>query len=304
MRFRKLQLSDKNLIEKYMLHSPRELCDYCFADLYLWRDYYHTEIAAETGILYLRYIIDKEPLYFMPLGNIEMGIQNLINYTREQREKLKIINIEEPLLSFFKDNFFRVHTRSNDDYLYSAWQLSLLSGKKYKSKRNFVHSFQNKYTYEVIPITEFDFKEDVCFLDLWSKENPAEDRHSFLGEKEAILQALLHLHDLQLDGLILKADYKIVGLTIGSFGKDTFITHFEKVEYQYSGASQMINYLLANFVKDKVSYINREEDLGIPGLRKAKLSYRPIRLIKSFTAYYQKDYPKLFENTSEIIEIG
>jgi len=92
---------------------------------------------------------------------------------------------------------------------------------------------------------------------------------------------------LNLDGLVLKADGKIVALTIGTLEGDTFITHFEKVDYNYSGASQMINFLLANYIKEKATYINREEDLGIEGLRKAKLSYNPIKMIESYTAYYK-----------------
>lgn len=83
---------------------------------------------------------------------------------------------------------------------------------------------------------------------------------------------------------------RIIGLTIGSYEQDTFITHFEKVDYSFNGVAQMINYLLANYVKDKVTYINREEDLGIEGLRKAKLSYNPIEFIKSYTAYYKEDF--------------
>lgn len=303
MRFKELQLSDKALIEKFLINNPKELCDYCFADLYLWKDYYHTEIAIEADVLYLRHCIDNEPLYFMPLGHIEKGIQCLIDYTREKKEKLRIINIEEVDLPFFEKFFYRAHTRSNDDYLYSAKELSLLAGKKYKSKRNFVNSFQKKYSYEVKPIDEFNEKEDLELLDFWAKASE-EDIHSFSGEKEAIIQALRHFKSLKLTGLVLVVDHRVAGITVGSFGRDTFITHFEKVKYQYAGASQMINYLLANYVKNKASYINREEDLGIPGLRQAKLSYRPIRLIKSFTAYYREDYLRLFNNTNEIIEIG
>lgn len=299
MKFRKLQLTDKALIEEYTKNNPRELCDYCFSALFLWKDYFHTEIAAEAGILYIRQQVNGEPLYFMPLGDKETGIQRLTDYTRRHREKLRIINIEEADAALFEKSFVLVHTRGNDDYLYSAAELSLLAGKKFKSKRNLVNSFQAGYRYEVKPISEFDEGEDMDFLDLWDKAE-AQDNPSLLGEKEAVCQALKYRRDLKLDGLLLKAEHRVVGLTVGYFAGDTFITHFEKAEHSFGGASQMINYLLANYVKNRAVYINREEDLGILGLRQAKLSYRPIRLIKSYTAYYRKDY----ENIKEFTESG
>lgn len=301
MNFRKLHLADKELLERFKQLSPKYNCDFCFSDLYLWRNYYQTEIALKEDILFLRLILDNEYLYFIPLGNTAKGIDHLIEYTRKKHQRLRIISIEEQDLKDIDSRFSIVHIRSNDDYIYSASALSTLQGKDYKAKRNFVNSFKTSYDYTVKPIQEFNLQEDMSFLDLWGKENPEEDRHSFLGEREAIYQALKNLTELGLDGLILKSGNAVVGLTLGTYSGNTFITHFEKVDYTYRGASQMINYLMANYVKDKADWINREEDLGIAGLRKAKLSYRPQRMIKSYTAYLIQDYPEV--NNKDIIDL-
>lgn len=302
MKFRDLKIEDKISLEKYKAITPKYNCDFCFTDLYIWSSYYHTEICIQQNTLFLRYTIDEKHLYFIPLGNVEYGITELIRYTRQQMEPLRIINLEQQDLPTIPKDFYLVHIRKNDDYVYLSKDLSELTGKKYKSKRNFVNSFQQSYTYEVKKLEDFDEKEEMRFLEIWSQYNPEEDRHSFLGEKEAIHKSIQNKKHLNLDGLLLKCNSKIIGLTIGSYQKDTFITHFEKVDYSYRGASQMINYLLANHVKDRVTYINREEDLGIEGLRTSKLSYHPIQLIQSYTAYYKPDFKDVFPQVDEIIE--
>lgn len=302
MKFRNLELKDKIELEKFKNLTPKYNCDFSFTDLYVWNSFYHTEICIEHNTLFLRYTIDKKHLYFMPLGNVEYGISKLIDYTRQTNDSLKIINAEQQDLPTIPKDFYLVHVRQNDDYVYLARDLSELVGKKYKSKRNFVNSFQQNYNYEIKKLEDFDEKEEMRFLEIWSQYNPEEDRHSFLGEKEAIHKSIQNKRHLNLDGLLLKCNSKIIGLTIGSYQNDTFITHFEKVDYSYRGASQMINYLLANQVKDKVTYINREEDLGIEGLRKSKLSYHPIQMIQSYTAYYKPDFKDVFGQVNEIIE--
>lgn len=286
MQFRSLTIADKEIFEAYKSKSPKNNCDFCFSDLFLWKAYYNTEISINDDILYLRCKINNQYLYFIPLNNTKMGIENLINYTKD--DELIIINIEEQDLKYFDDSFAIKHIIDNDDYVYLASDLATLGGKKYKAKRNFVNSFKEKYNYKVIPINEYNETEDIAFLNNWIKNND-EDLRSFNGEEEAIILALHNLKKLNLDGLILKVDEKVVAISIGTYQDDTFITHFEKADYNFHGASQMINYLMANYVCSKVKYINREEDLGIEGLRKAKLSYHPIKMIKSFTAFYNKN---------------
>lgn len=277
MNFRKIELNDKNLILKYLEKTPKYNCDFCFTNLYLLKDYYNTEICMENNILFLRYLINNEYLYFIPLGNTAEGINKLISYTNLNNEALKIINIEENDLYYFDNSFDVIHIINNDDYLYLADELSHLSGKKFKPKRNLVNSFQKKYDYKVYPLNEININE----LNILNDEN-------FEGEKEAIILAIQSIDTLNLDGLFIVIENKIVALTIGTYSNDTFITHFEKVDYSYTGIAQAINYLLANYLTGKVKYINREEDLGIEGIKIAKESYNPIDKIKSYTAYYKK----------------
>lgn len=276
MNFRKIELNDKSIILEYLKISPKFNCDFCYTNLYLLKDYYNTEICIEDNILFLRYFIDNEHLYFIPLGNTSNGIKRLISYTSLCNENLNIINIEENDLSYLDNNFIIKHMINNDDYIYLASDLSHLSGKKYKPKRNLVNSFQKKYDYKVYQINEININD----LDILNNEN-------FDGEKDAIILALNNVNSLELDGLYIKIDNKIVAITLGTYSNDTFITHFEKVDYCYTGISQAINYFLANYLLGKVKYINREEDLGIEGIRIAKESYNPINKIKSFTAYYK-----------------
>lgn len=274
MTFRDIELSDKFIFNEYKNKSIKYNCDFCFTDIFLWKEHYETKIAIENECLFLRYTVDNDYLYSIPLGNTKKGIE----FLKSNIKDLKIINIESQDLHFFNEDFIIHHIRNNDDYLYLSSDLASLSGKKYKSKRNQINSFQAKYQYSVHSIKECDEYEDFSLL----------LTDTFEGEKNAIISALWNMDSLNLDGLVLKIENKIIGLTIGTLDNDTFITHFEKVDYNYTGASQMINYLLANYIKNKAIYINREEDLGIEGLRKAKLSYNPIKMIESYTAYYKK----------------
>lgn len=273
MEFRNIELSDKDIFEEYKAKSTKYNCDFCFTDIFLWKEYYETKIAFSSDCLFLRYTVDGDYLYSIPLGNTSKGIELL----EEKIKNLKIINIEKHDLHYFNDDYIIHHIRNNDDYIYLSTDLASLNGKDYKSKRNQVNSFKSKYQYSVSKIRELKADDDFSIL----------LNDTFVGEKNAITLALWNMDKLNLDGLVLKADGKIVALTIGTLEKDTFITHFEKVDYNYSGASQMINFLLANYIKEKATYINREEDLGIEGLRKAKLSYNPIKMIESYTAYYK-----------------
>lgn len=279
MNFRRIELLDKNVINTFLKNNPKYNCDFCFTNIYLLKDYYNTEIFIEDDTLYLRYQINNEYLYFIPLGNVINGIDKLIKYTKINNQELKIINIEENDLQYFNENFKIIHMIDNDDYVYSTYELSHLSGKKFKAKRNLVNSFQKKYTYNVNTISSLSINN----INLLNNE-------SFNGEKNAIMLALKNINELNLDGIYITIDDKIVGLTLGTYMNDTFITHFEKVDYTYLGIAQATNYFLANYLLDKVKYINREEDLGIAGIRNAKNSYNPIKKIKSYTGYYKKDY--------------
>ena len=115
MQFRSLTIADKEIFEAYKSKSPKNNCDFCFSDLFLWRNYYNTEISINDDILYLRCKINNQYLYFIPLNNTKMGIENLINYTKD--DELIIINIEEQDLKYFDDSFTIKHIIDNDDYV-------------------------------------------------------------------------------------------------------------------------------------------------------------------------------------------
>ena len=270
MIFKDIELTDKLIIDKYLNISPKYNCDFCFTNIYLLKDYYNTQICIEDNTLYLRYNIENEYLYFIPLGDVNNGIKKLSMLY----DDLKIINIEIQDLDYFSDDFEIKNMCNNDDYIYLCNDLAHLSGKKYKAKRNLVNSFKKNYEYNVFLIRDINCTD----LDILNEE-------SFIGEKKAILTALKHLDELNLDGLCITINNKIVGITIGTYSNDTFITHFEKVDYSYSGIAQAINYFMANYLLNRIKYINREEDLGIEGIRNAKISYNPIKMIKSYTAF-------------------
>ncbi len=185
--------------------------------------------------------------------------------------------------------------RDNFDYVYDINKLADLKGRKYQQKRNHIHRFRDAVPEaRVVQLEEATLPLARKMMDQWyaDREKSVPDMDFHL-EKVAVDRALTHFRELGLDGIVLMDGQEPVAVTMGSFLTDTiFDVHFEKAREDIQGAYAAVNQEFSKYLRDKypaLAYLNREDDLGIEGLRKAKLSYGPEFLIEKYWAYPKED---------------
>lgn len=288
--FKDIDISDKETICNFTLHSAWQNCDFSFSNLCSWRFLYNTQFAIVDGFLLLKFWVDGELCYMMPIGKGDLRkiiLRLMEDAKKEEAEFCMIGNTEEMcrlLEVAFPGRFSFSADRDFADYLYLREELSALSGKKYQAKRNHVNKFKRSYNYNYLPITTARIKECLELEAEWCKVNNCQQMEGTGNERRALVYALHHFDELGLTGGILHVDEKIVAFTFGMpINQNTFGIHVEKADTRIDGAYAMINYEFANHIPEQYIYLNREEDLGIEGLRKAKLSYQPIRILEKFT---------------------
>lgn len=181
----------------------------------------------------------------------------------------------------FPGEFTYIPERDYFDYIYLREDLATLKGKKFQAKRNHVNKFKKQYAYEYVPLTPELIPECLELEAKWYKANRTdEDQEELREERQSMIFALQHFKELDLMGGAIRIDNQLVAFTFGSpINQDTFGVHVEKADTHYDGAYSIINQEFASRIPEQYLYINREEDLGIPGLRQAKLSYNPTILL-------------------------
>lgn len=294
--FRDIELKDRELITSYTLNSPRRNCDLSFSNLCSWRFLYNTKFAIVDGFLLLKFWASGELVYMMPIGNGDLTkvLEALVEDARQEGEPFCLLGICAGMCSELEDfmpgKFQFTADRDYADYLYLRTDLATLSGKKFQAKRNHVNKFKRTYNYEYAPITPDRIQECLDLEAEWCKANNCDQHEGTGNERRALIYALHNFDALGLTGGILHVDGKIVAFTFGMpINQDTFGVHVEKADTSIDGAYAMINYEFANHIPEQYTYINREEDLGIEGLRKAKLSYQPTIILEKYVGCLKEE---------------
>lgn len=296
LKFHPLSLSDKHWIMPYLFNQDNLICDYSFANLFLWKHLYHTECTEEKGYLLIHFYnsISKQGYYMEPLGEGSLSeILNILKEDAHQRnETLRIMSISanftEKLKSIPEANdLFLFTNRDYANYIYDSSSLSTLSGKHLNAKRNHIRQFTRFYpNYTSRPLLSSDAPLALSLFDEWKRQKSnLEPDH----ERLVIEEAFANFEILQLEGILLFVDNKPIAFTFGSpLNSNTFCIHVEKANILYQGAFAMINKIMAQTLCDRFQYINREEDMGLLNLRKSKLSYHP-QILASHTQTYEKN---------------
>jgi len=213
----------------------------------------------------------------------------LAAYARSRGHPFKIMTVpKETVYLLHKDapgRYQIVPNRNNWDYFYRTQDLLALKGRKYQQKRNRINKFQKQYRYQYVPLLPPVHAADISacldLFDHWA----AEKKHlpSITEERIALQEALKHMEPLGLRGGALIVEGKIEAFSIGSLlHKEIALIHFEKGNPEFPGIYPVMNRIfLANAWKDTL-YVNRENDMGLPGLRRAKKRYHPVRMIEKY----------------------
>ena len=293
--FRDLTKEDKPLIDGFYQSGYYENSHFNFTNLYMWREPYHLRLAVEDDVLYLTSEWEGRITALQPIGAAEKipgAVGNLLDYFRNIGRPLCFSGIERSfadVLERYEGASFDIRPdRDNFDYVYSSESLIKLAGRKYHSKKNHLNAFRKMYPQaEYLPITE----EIVilCKLELnsWYKQHLQEDpADPFIAyERAAIIEVLNNFKDFGLKGGAIRLDGRIVAFTFGEqLNRDTAVIHVEKADPEVRGAYPAINQGFVEHEWSHMTYINREEDMGLEGLRKAKESYKPVKMIEKFFA--------------------
>lgn len=289
LEFRNISIADRDRINTALKKSDFMGCEYSFANNLAWCRLTDSKICFHKDfyIICAFGIEDGIPVFTLPSGDgdyIKL-FGEMKKYSENMGFPLKISGVTKKSLkmisSLFPDSFTVQYDRDGSDYIYKQTDLAELSGKKYHQKRNHLAKF-NKLDHEFSLIREKDFTECICFItDDYNKKSDTE--YSAIAEQYAVNTYFNYFSELGLTGGIIRTGDKISAVTIGEpLNSNTFCVHIEKADRHYDGIYTGINNCFVRCCMNGFEYVNREEDLGIEGLRKSKLSYHPAFLLDKY----------------------
>ena len=286
--FKRPELEDKELINYYFAKAPGRSCERTFVNVYLWSRHYKVKFAVIEDALVFRDEGDGFAFSY-PAGKdeaVKKALEALMEYCRERKCPFRLYNVTEEhfaqLCGWFPDRFQIRYDRDAADYVYETEKLATLAGKKLHGKRNHINKFKALYpdwSYESLN----DDNVEECFQMAlkWRNQNGCDDDAEKNAEMCVTLNSLRLYKELGLRGGVLKIGEKIAAFSVGEpLCSDTFVVHIEKAFPDIEGAYPMINQQFVLHECMDYTYVNREEDTGAEGLRKAKLSYRPVFMVE------------------------
>lgn len=279
MEFKEIELEDKKLFDEFFNKYKQEISEMTFTNLFCWRKSKQHKFCIYKDHLIISYIEDEITKYYAPIGNnpqdimveliletdflFERVLENLIKGLDENK-----INFEEQDMHF--------------DYVYSIKDLSLMQGGKFVQKRNQIRQFE-KNDPKICSLNKETAHKFAQLQEKWKDMISFDFDYVMQSEDEALTEALNHFEVLGLKGVCVHIDDELKGFGIGEkLNEKTFVEHFEKAIFNLKGAYQFTLKAFVDSIDEKFIYLNREQDLGVEGLRKAKQSWNPTFLIKKY----------------------
>ena len=297
-----ITVEKKELFNNFLRRKCSQNSEFTFTNLFMWRKSYD-----------IRYVILNDMLCIMPQhkggprsatfpigfvredgseGDIAPVIEELLAYFEENGEEPLIrlyddVTVEK-LTKAFPGKFLITEDVNSFDYVYSVEELTNLAGKRFHGKKNHVNKFQRLYNWEYRSITAENVPECMAVFEQWY-QNKAEEIPGLEEEHEAIVELFSNWDKLDVRGGSLWVEGKMIAFSVGEplCGKMAVI-HLEHADTGYEGAFAMMNQQFLKHEWQDFVYVNREEDMGIPGMRQAKESYHPVFMVKKYVATLQK----------------
>ena len=296
LEFQPVQLEDQEHIDRDLTHATTKNYDECFATLYSWKDTYHAAYARTQGCLLLRLEEEGRPGFIPPVGagDFTAAMRELMRSQKEKGEPLVMISVTDEsrarLEGAFPGQFVFEHRRDLDDYIHLTASLGELKGKDFHGKRGHVKKFSMLYNYEYRPMPPELVPAVLEMNTAWCRGHSYDDDDAARHEKLAAELLLRNFEALHVEGGVLLVDGRVVAASAGTpqfSGSDTIVVHFEKGLTEYEGIYSAICHFFMKDCSSRYTYANREEDMGIPGLRKSKLSYYPELILTKYEAVWQ-----------------
>lgn len=296
--FLPLNLNNREQYDRLLQSGGERGCEYSFVNLYLWG---RQKAAFLNGQLAIFSQYNRKSVYLYPIGpgDKKQTLEALMADAAKRGIPCRFTGLNEndrqELERLFPGKFHFHTDRDSFDYIYNVEDLATLKGRKFQRKRNHLNRFREANPdHSLEQLTDENLLEAEALVDRWFQLRLSQDPHAdYLMEQAALKKALQQREALGLEGLLLRIGAEPVAMTMGSrLSVDTFDVHFEKALDIADGAYGAINNGFARYLREKypeLRYLNREDDLGLEGLRKAKLSYNPDHLIEKSWACLRED---------------
>jgi len=282
---KRLDINDRDILMPYLISNPYDICDFSFSNIFMWRNSHPVDYAIHKGFLVLlSSTFDGKRHFFMPLGlgkgNLQEIINDMIFWSFANNRDFSMIGLTDKMikeLAFLGPDFI-VADAMVWDYIYNTDDLIHLKGRKFHAKRNHINKFNSRYDYEYRALETAHIPLCTELLNNW---NVGDNHNKWLAaDCFAIGEALQNFDNLKMSGGCLFVDGRLGAFTMGQpVNDEVFAVHVEKGLTCYEGIYSKINQMFAERVCVGFKYINREEDMGIEGLRKSKMSYNPAFLM-------------------------
>lgn len=288
--FTPLQIADRGLLHKMLWQFQPAISELTFTNLFIWRNHYGTRWAQyKDWLLFICEPSDSAPFALPPIGpspRLEPALaildwltkeKNLTNPSIERADKTLADELQG------RNKLLVTPSREHFDYVYLAKDLIKLEGRKFHAKKNHVNKFTSTYKFVYEPLRREHVEQCLQMMNRWCELKKCDEDMGLAGEWTAIREAFENLQALEIQGGVLKIDGKVEAFSLGEMlNKNTAVIHIEKANPDFEGIYAMMNRQFCEHSWNAASYINREQDMGIPGLRKAKMSYNPDHLEEKF----------------------
>ena len=283
-------MEDKPILEKYYAYEQSKCCEFSFCNNYLWAPFYEMRYTIiEDMLVFLAQ--GRQPSVGVPLAKDEASERNLGKVVSILEEYF--VSVQAPfqmhlvteekfaqLEAQFPGKYVIEYNRDQADYIYEVERMISLSGKKLHGKRNHINKFkENNPNWRYEPLSKENVSACVKMAEEWREKNLCDEKGEKHTEFCVTLRALDEYEQLGLKGGVLRIEDRVVAFTLGEeLNRETFVVHIEKAMADIQGAYPMFNQQFLVHEASQYKYVNREEDMGEEGLRKAKLSYYPVFL--------------------------
>ena len=293
MDYKTIELNDIKEIAPFFQYAPWRTCDFTIGGMFMWRDYYKMEYCINNDSFFSRLRDSSDNYYYnLPLSsNLESSLKEFFENNASSDGTIQFCTVPEECLSFLSEHYNVVSSVDETDfadYLYLSESLTTLSGRKLSGHRNLIHQFEkNSPDWSFVPISS-NCIDDIkrFFKDVYRVSSHASSYE--LEENKKVLEVLNNYDLYNFIGGALLENEEIIGFSIGEILRDTIYIHIEKSIRDKKGAYQMLtNQFLKHFCTERIRYVNREEDMGDEGLRRAKNAYYPERMLKKYTVKVQ-----------------
>lgn len=298
IQFKPVTIASVGEIKRFLEMSHSRTCDYTIAGILMWAEYFHYEYAIVEGTLFIKGVAENDlgtPAFSAPIGDMDFGeaMELIVDYCQENQLPVVFSAVPEDRLSdFYSHGACKIEELVDwADYLYNVDDLATLQGNKYSKKRNHVNRFMAEHPeYNFNELSFENIGDVIRFYKDLRLEHDDKDVTAEI-ERQQVFNVLENYDKLPFEGAVLYTrDNRIAAFTIGEVLGDTLYVHIEKMNHEVNGAGETINKLFASAMRDKygVLYVNREEDVGDEGLRRAKMSYHPIAMLKKYNIMVEK----------------